>query len=226
MRAGAQQRVRAETEVVPGEGRRLALEPARRARVAARCLLRRADRHLLALIPAGRVECRRTIWLGVQDSLARTPVRASARWVGRAGTTGAGPPERPGTGTHHPGRAGQYRRPDRREAVHQRQHRPVPPGPDQGQDQLPTPRRPHPPGLAGRPGLTAQPGSGHAHSRRGTSAGSLAPHPTSRHRGPRRTCSRHSRSVTRNPRCGVHDSMTSSVASGFSRVTAISEMSA
>ena len=34
------------------------------------------------------------------------------------------------------------------------QHRPVAPGPDQGQDQLPPPRRPDPAGPAGRPGLT------------------------------------------------------------------------
>ena len=37
---------------------------------------------------------------------------------------------------------------------------------------------------------------------------------------------RHSRSVTLSPRCGVHDSMTSNVASGFSRVMTTSEMSA
>ena len=44
------------------------------------------------------------------------------------------------------------------------------------------PRRPHPPGLADRPGLTAQPGSGHTHSRGGTSTGSLALHHATRAR--------------------------------------------
>ena len=43
---------------------------------------------------------------------------------------------------------------------------------------------------------------------------------------PPRRYSRHSRSTTTSPRCGVHDSMTSNVASGFSRVMTTSEMSA
>ena len=43
---------------------------------------------------------------------------------------------------------------------------------------------------------------------------------------PPRRYPRHSRSTTTSPRCGVHDSMTSNVASGFSRVMTTSEMSA
>ena len=62
------------------------------------------------------------------------------------GAAGAGQAQRPGTGAGHPGRPGPHRRADRRRAVHQRPHRPLPPGPDPGQDRLPPPRRPDPPG--------------------------------------------------------------------------------
>ena len=54
--------------------------------------------------------------------------------------------QRPGAGTGHPGRPGPHRRRHRRPAVHQHPHRPLPPGPDPGQDRLPPPRRPDPPG--------------------------------------------------------------------------------
>ena len=63
-----------------------------------------------------------------------------------AGGAGPGDAQRPGTGAGHPGRPGPHRRPDRRAAVHQHPHRPLPPGPDPGQDRLPPPRRPDPPG--------------------------------------------------------------------------------
>jgi len=46
------------------------------------------------------------------------------------------------------------------------------------------------------------------------------------HGRPHSSQRRHSRSVTRSPRCGVHDSITSNVASGFSRVMTTSQMSA
>ena len=69
--------------------------------------------------------------------------------------TGPGEAQRPGTGAGHPGRPGPHRRPDRRPAVHQHPHRPLPPGPDPGQDRLPPPRRPDPPGPQRGPGLTA-----------------------------------------------------------------------
>ena len=59
----------------------------------------------------------------------------------------------PGTGARHPGRPGPHRRADRRAAVHQHPHRPLPPGPDPGQDRLPPPRRPDPAGPPRRPGL-------------------------------------------------------------------------
>ena len=48
----------------------------------------------------------------------------------------------------------------------------------------------------------------------------------SQRRSTRRRRARYSRSAERSPRCGVHDSMTSNVASGFSRVMTTSEMSA
>ncbi len=67
---------------------------------------------------------------------------------------GSGPAQRPGTGAGHPGRPGPHRRADRRTAVHQHPHRPLPPGPDPGQDRLPPPRRPDPPGPHRRTGLT------------------------------------------------------------------------
>ena len=63
-----------------------------------------------------------------------------------AGVAGPGDAQRPGTGTGHPGRPGPHRRADRRAAVHQHPHRPLPPGPDPGQDRLPPPCRPDPPG--------------------------------------------------------------------------------
>ena len=71
------------------------------------------------------------------------------------GALGPGKPQRPGTGTGHPGRPRPHRRADRRTAVHQRPHRPLPPGPDPRQDRLPPPRRPHPPGPDRGPDLAA-----------------------------------------------------------------------
>ena len=72
---------------------------------------------------------------------------------------GAGPgaAQRPGTGAGHPGRPGPHQRPDRRPAVHQRPHRRLAPGPDPGQDRLPPPRRPDPPGPDRGPGLAVLP---------------------------------------------------------------------
>ena len=74
-------------------------------------------------------------------------------------TPGPGPraaqPARTAAG--HPGRPGPHRRPDRRRAVHQHPHRPLPPGPDPGQDRLPPPRRPDPPGSGRRTGLARTP---------------------------------------------------------------------
>lgn len=58
------------------------------------------------------------------------------------------------------------RRADRRRAVYQREHRPHPPGPDPGQDRLPPPRRPDPPGPAGRTRLTGLPAAARAARRR------------------------------------------------------------
>ena len=77
-----------------------------------------------------------------------------------AATPGAGgrDAERPGTGTGHPGRPGPYRRRHRRAAVHQHPDRPLAPGPDPGQDRLPPPRRPDPPGPERRPALARPPG--------------------------------------------------------------------
>ena len=46
---------------------------------------------------------------------------------------------------------------DRRPAVHQREHRPLSPGPHPGQDRLPAPRRPDPAGPASRARLTPRP---------------------------------------------------------------------
>ena len=66
--------------------------------------------------------------------------------------------QRPGTGAGHPGRPGPHQRPDRRPAVHQRPHGHLAPGPDPGQDRLPPPRRPDPPGPQRRPRLTAAAG--------------------------------------------------------------------
>jgi hypothetical protein len=67
---------------------------------------------------------------------------------------GAGRAQRPGTGAGHPGRPGPHQRADRRAAVHQRPHGRLAPGPDPGQDRLPPPRRPDPPGPGRRLGLT------------------------------------------------------------------------
>ena len=61
--------------------------------------------------------------------------------------------QRPGTGAGHPGRPGPHQRPDRRPAVHQRPHGQLAPGPDPGQDRLPPPRRPDPPGPQRGPSL-------------------------------------------------------------------------
>ena len=69
------------------------------------------------------------------------------------GRAGLGHAQRPGTGAGHPGRPGPHQRPDRRPAVHQRPHGQLAPGPDPGQDRLPAPRRPDPPGPQRGPGL-------------------------------------------------------------------------
>ena len=61
--------------------------------------------------------------------------------------------QRPGTGAGHPGRPGPDQRADRRRAAHQRPHGRLAPGPDPGQDRLPPPRRPDPPGPDRGPGL-------------------------------------------------------------------------
>ena len=78
----------------------------------------------------------------------RGRVRPAADHAGpaAAGVAGPGDAQCPGTGTGHPGRPGPHRRADRRAAVHQHPHRPLAPGPDPGQDRLPPPRRPDPPG--------------------------------------------------------------------------------
>ena len=69
------------------------------------------------------------------------------------GPAGGREPQRSGTGAGHPGRTGPHQRPDRRPALHQYPHGQLAPGPDPGQDRLPPPRRPHPPGPQRRPGL-------------------------------------------------------------------------
>ena len=67
------------------------------------------------------------------------------------------------TRADHPGRPGADRRPDRRQALHQRQHRPHPPGPHPRQEWIPPPRRPDSPGsgrrhhLATLPAATVEP---------------------------------------------------------------------
>ena len=73
------------------------------------------------------------------------------------GRTGNGQAQHPGTRAGHPGRPGSHRRADRRSAVHQHPHRPLASGPDPGQDRLPPPRRPDPPGPQRRPGLASPP---------------------------------------------------------------------
>jgi len=74
--------------------------------------------------------------------------RPAAAGDGRPGTA-----QRPGTRAGHLGGAGPQRRADRRRAVYQHPHRPLPPGPDRGQDRLPPPRRPDPAGPHRRTGL-------------------------------------------------------------------------
>ena len=61
--------------------------------------------------------------------------------------------QRPRTGAGHPGRPGPDQRADRRRAVHQRPHRRLASGPDQGQDRVPPPHRSDPPGPQRKPGL-------------------------------------------------------------------------
>jgi tetratricopeptide (TPR) repeat protein len=94
-------------------------------------------------------------------------VRAPARRP-RSRTAGGGARQRqaqpPGAGAGHPGRPGPHRRADRRPAVHQRAHRAHPPEQDPGQDRLPPPRRPDPPGPADRAHLT-EPGRARAAGR-------------------------------------------------------------
>jgi hypothetical protein len=67
------------------------------------------------------------------------------------------PAQRPGTRAGDPGRPGPDRRADRRAALHQRQHGPVAPGPDQGQDELPQAGGADQACPAGKPGLAAGP---------------------------------------------------------------------
>ena len=87
----------------------------------------------------------------------RHRVRAHARGGGavsggrRGHGSGPGQAQPEGAGTGHPGRAGPHRRADRRPAVHHRAHGRLAPGPDQGQDRLPAPRRPHPARAQRRP---------------------------------------------------------------------------
>ena len=73
-----------------------------------------------------------------------------------AAAVGRGPAQAQPTGTRadHPGRPGPYRRADRGPALHHRAHGQLAPGPDQGQDRLPPPRRHHPAGPQRRPCLT------------------------------------------------------------------------
>ena len=125
------------------------------------------------------------------------------------GGTGAGDAERPGTGTGHPGRSGPHRRADRRRAVHQHPHRPVPPGPHPGQDRLPPPRRPDPPGPQHRAGLTGRPGQAPVLAVGSTTPGGAAgrkgvPRPLPRHRLPARTCLSGPRSPARSGQAGGH----------------------
>ena len=74
-----------------------------------------------------------------------------------AGATRTGQAQPPGTRASHPGRPGHYRRPDRRQAVHQRPHSRLAPGPDPGEDRLPPSRRPDPPSAHRRPGVDLMP---------------------------------------------------------------------
>ena len=90
----------------------------------------------------------------------RHRVRPAARHRRTAGAAGRGfrarpgPAQPPGAGTAHPGRAGPHRCADRGAAVYHRAHGQLTPGPGPGQDRLPPPRRPHPPGSQRRPGLS------------------------------------------------------------------------
>jgi predicted ATPase len=91
----------------------------------------------------------------------RSPAHRSA--ADRGARPGAA--QRPGTRTGHPGRPGPDRRSDRRAAVYQCAHRPLPPGPGARQDRLPAPHRPDPPGPGRGPGLgrpTARPAPAYA----------------------------------------------------------------
>ena len=84
----------------------------------------------------------------------RGRVRPAAHRPGLA-ATGAGPrhAQCPGAGAGYPGRPGADQRADRRAAAHQRPHGRLAPGPDPGQDRLPPPSRPDPPGPQRGPGL-------------------------------------------------------------------------
>ena len=79
---------------------------------------------------------------------ADRPGIAAAPGAGRAGQA-----QRAGAGAGHPGRPGPHGRRHRRAVVHQHPHRAFSPGPDPGQDRLPPPCRPDPPGPQRRPGL-------------------------------------------------------------------------
>ena len=86
----------------------------------------------------------------------RPPARsgpAASRATVTAGP-GSARAQPPGTRAGHPGRAGPHRRADRGPALHHRAHSQLAPGPDQGQDRLPPPCRPHPAGPQRRPRLT------------------------------------------------------------------------
>ena len=63
--------------------------------------------------------------------------------------------QRPGAGTGHPGRPRPHRHPDRGSAAHQRPYGQLSPGPCPGQDRLPPPRRPDPPGPQRGPRVAA-----------------------------------------------------------------------
>ena len=76
------------------------------------------------------------------------------RIAGTGYRPGTVPAQHAGTGTSHPRCPGAHRCPDRRAALHQRPHRPLPPGPHPRQDRQPTPRGPDPAGIAHGPGLT------------------------------------------------------------------------
>ena len=81
---------------------------------------------------------------------AGPPASAAAAAAGR----GPAQAQPAGTRADHPGRPGPYRRADRGPALHHCAHGQLAPGPDQGQDRLPPPRRHHPAGPQRRPRLT------------------------------------------------------------------------